>query len=271
MIHSAVNRLFGQAKAFVAPARRWLARAGDDHHAPQEPSPAVVWAWDELKKHNRAVKHAVDAGCGRGRNSLFLARKGVEVTALDFTPSAINALKLAAHAARLDDKVRALVYDVTEGWPVQQHGIDFVVDAFCFKHITGNAIRLAYKQNIIQALDVRGTFLIAFDSVGDGYYGRYITEHCGDGSALCLDPATNLQSVLFTRDHVVNFFAPEFRLLAESTGAEKPRAGGGVSRAPRALLFERNPKSQGGGYSSVKPEDALMKPRYFGQFKSDDR
>ncbi len=268
-MHAAVNRLFGQAKAFVDPARRAVRQVLGA--ASKNPSAAVLWAWAELQKHNRVPRHAVDAGCGRGRNSLFLARQGVQVTALDFTPAAIEALKAAAVAERLQDKIRALVYDVTEGWPVPQHGIDLVVDAFCFKHITGRNARLAYKQNIVQALDVRGTFLIAFDSVGDGYYGRYITEHFGDGSALCLDPATNLQSVLFTRDHVVEYFAPEFRLLAESTSADKSGKTGGPARAPRALLFERNPKSQGGGYSRIKPEDAFIKPRYYGQFKADDR
>jgi SAM-dependent methyltransferase len=270
MIHPAVNRLFNQAKVFVEPVQRWVQGQGYLRRY-QKPSPALVWALQEIEKHHRFVRHAVDAGCGRGRNSLYLSSKGTQVTALDFTPGAITALKATALAEKLDGNIRALVYDVTEGWPVQERSIDLVVDAFCFKHITGRDSRLAYKQNIVQALDVRGTFLIAFDSVGDGYYGKYITQHLGDGSALCLDPATNLQSVLFTREHVIEFFAPEFHVLVESDPDHMVSRDRTNQRAPRAILFERNSKSQGGGYARITPETALIKPRFHGLFKADDR
>lgn len=270
MIPPTVSRLFDQAKRFVSHD----ATTAGAHHTERRhtPSSSVVWAWEMIQKHRSLVRTAVDAGCGRGRNSLFLARQGVQVTALDFMPGAIAALKAEAQKAGLQDKIRPLVYDVTEGWPVTERGIDLVIDAFCFKHITGKSMREAYKINLVRALDVRGLFMIAFASVGDGYYGKYITEHVGDGSALCLDPVTNLQSVLFTREHVVEFFAPEFRVLEESTGhVSKPEKGSSTPRLAHALLFHRNAKSQGNSAMHVKPEDQLMKPRFYGQFKADDR
>ena len=273
-ILSSVSRLFGRAKALSEPARRWeqaYAAGGTPDSPRQTPSEAVVWAWEEMAKHNRPVRHAVDVGCGKGRNSLYLAAKGVEVTALDFAPGAIAQLKKAAEDNGLSDKIRALVYDVTDGWPVEQHGMDLVVDAFCFKHIIGREARMAYKQSLVHALGIRGAYLISFASVGDGYYGRYIVEHNGDGSALAVDPATNLQSVLFTRDHVREFFAPEFKLLEEKFTTEPGHvAGEKITRQTYAILFERNPKSQGGGYGKITPESRVMKPRFYSTFPTTD-
>ena len=272
MILSAASRLFGRAKALFEPKPgRGKRHADASDPLRTTPSEAVVWAWGELKKRRHPVRHAVDAGCGKGRNSIFLAEQGADVVALDFMPGAVAHLKADAKAKGLSHKIRALVYDVTDGWPVPQHGIDLVADAFCFKHITGRDSRLAYKQNIVQALDVRGHYLISFASIGDGYYGRYIVKHFGDGSALTLDPSTNLQSVLFTREHVLEFFAPEFKPMEEKFSNEaEPADGQEIRRQSYAILFERNPKSQGGGYARVTPETRTIQPKYFGKFPAVD-
>ncbi|MGB4101096.1 MAG: class I SAM-dependent methyltransferase [Alphaproteobacteria bacterium] len=273
-ILSSVSRLFGRAKALSEPAQNWVQAyvLGNTPDSLREaPSQAVVWAWEELADHNRPVRHAVDIGCGMGRNSLFLAGHGVEVTALDFAPGAIAHLKQAAVEKGLDHKIRALVYDATEGWPVEQHSMDLVVDAFCFKHIIGREARLAYKQSLINALGTRGAYMISFASVGDGYYGRYIVTHHGDGTALTVDPATNLQSVLFTREHVREFFAPEFKILEEKFTTEPGfDKGEKITRQTCAILFERNPKSQGGGYGKITPENLTMNPRFYSAFPTTD-
>ena len=47
-----------------------------------------------------APKHVLDLGCGNGRNAVYLAEKGCEVIAIDFSPAALNK---AARAARLAD------------------------------------------------------------------------------------------------------------------------------------------------------------------------
>lgn len=272
MMLSVVSRLFGRAKVLSAPDPHWEKHHSDHPEAQvMTPSEAVVWAWGKLKKHNARLRRAVDAGCGKGRNALFLAERGMDVIALDFMPGAIAHLKSAAKAKGLSQKIRALIYDVTDGWPVAEHGVDLVIDAFCFKHITGREARLSYKQNILQALDVRGHYLISFSSIGDGYYGRYITKHFGDGSALVLDPATNLQSVLFTRDHVLEFFAPEFKLMEEKLSDEIDETKeGNHARQSFAMLFARNPKSHGGGYVKITPATRGMRPGYFGKFPSVD-
>jgi tellurite methyltransferase len=54
----------------------------------------------------------VDLGCGEGRNSLYLAQKGCDVTAVDISSSGIKKVNIAAEA--LGVKVRSLVCDLND-------------------------------------------------------------------------------------------------------------------------------------------------------------
>jgi tellurite methyltransferase len=60
---------------------------------------------------------ALDLGCGDGRNTLFLAHKGLHVTAVDIVPEAIANLKGYAARAKLQERVDAVVADI-EGYEI---------------------------------------------------------------------------------------------------------------------------------------------------------
>jgi SAM-dependent methyltransferase len=213
------------------------------------PSGAVVWAVEKLKKAGCRLRTAIDVGCGKGRNSLYLAEQGMEVTALDFTPSAIAALNEAAARHPDGKRIRAHVYDVAEPWPVGRSDIDLIVDAFCFKHITPDIARLSYKQNMLKVLGLRGHYLISFSSIGDGYYGRYRCHKKEDGETdsaveeIVIDPVNGIESVLYSRARVLDFFAPELELFAE-VKHNKPSVmhGHTYERETYALLFRRKPQ-----------------------------
>ncbi len=208
------------------------------------PSGAVVWAVGALQRRNFPLRIAVDVGCGRGRNSLFLAAMGLRVTALDFTANAIAALTQEAKKRRLDDKIRAVVHDVVEPWPIGGQDVDLVIDTFCFKHITQREWRQGYKQHLLDVLSVRGHYLISFASVGDGYYGRYTQPtDVASGAAMVVDPVNGIPSVLFSREAIVKFFAPELVLLDELKN-NKPVVihGATYERETYALLFRRSPR-----------------------------
>lgn len=215
------------------------------------PSGAVTWALAKLRESGCRLTTAVDAGCGKGRNSLYLAEQGLSVTALDFTPAAVAALTKAAAQQGLGDRIRAVVYDVTEPWPAGRNDVDFIVDTFCFKHITPHAMRLTYKKNMLNVLGLRGHYLISFASIGDGYYGRYrrrptepaVADPSDGVEEIVIDPVNGVESVLYSRERVLAFFAPELDLFAELKHS-KPSImhGHTYERETYALLFRRNPK-----------------------------
>ncbi|QIW10589.1 class I SAM-dependent methyltransferase [Francisella sp. LA112445] len=49
--------------------------------------------YERLNKYMTVVKNALDIGCGSGRDALYFANKGIEVTAIDFSSNIINEAK----------------------------------------------------------------------------------------------------------------------------------------------------------------------------------
>jgi SAM-dependent methyltransferase len=218
------------------------AKGGIPSSVRETPSGAVKWAVKELKGLGFPLRSALDVGCGKGRNSLYLAEQGLHVTAFDFTSNAIEHLQSVAAEHNLTPRIRAMVQDVTEDWPVAEGSMDLVVDAFCFKHIAPHDARMIYRANLLRVLRTRGHYMISFASIGDGYYGQYVVDGQGKDEQLAVDPVIGVESVLYTRDAVVQFFAPELLPFAELQN-DKPSVmhGREYKRSTYALLMQRNP------------------------------
>jgi ubiquinone/menaquinone biosynthesis C-methylase UbiE len=96
-------------------------------HAPWDSgiSPPELMAFIESHPPGRAL----DLGCGTGTNGITLARRGWEVTGVDFVPSAIHKAREKAQAAGV--VVKFFVGDVTHLEGVDGP-FDFFLDLGCF-------------------------------------------------------------------------------------------------------------------------------------------
>jgi SAM-dependent methyltransferase len=109
---------------------------------------------------------ALDLGCGTGTNAIALARRGWQVTAVDFSSRAIA----AAHrkAARAKVVVTFLRRDVT-GLDDLEGTFDFALDLGCF-HAIDPAARPRYGGTLKRLLRPGGTcMLYAFTDPSDGW------------------------------------------------------------------------------------------------------
>ncbi len=80
----------------------------------------------EKEVSNLPAGTAVDLGCGTGQNALMLARRGWQVTGVDWAEEAIRLAQQAAQAQGLD--ARFLVADTTT-WPPSQQ-FDLVISTY---------------------------------------------------------------------------------------------------------------------------------------------
>ena len=81
----------------------------------ERPHPsALLEAWISRLPHGRG--RALDLACGAGRNSLFLARHGFEVTGIDVSSEGLK--RAAASAAREGLDVTWMRHDLDAGLPV---------------------------------------------------------------------------------------------------------------------------------------------------------
>jgi malonyl-CoA O-methyltransferase len=73
----------------------------------------------------------LELGCGTGKNTAFLAGRGVPVQALDFSEAMIR----QAQANVPQEHVRFAVADLTQPWPVAAGAVDLIVCNLVLEHI----------------------------------------------------------------------------------------------------------------------------------------
>jgi SAM-dependent methyltransferase len=93
-----------------------------------------------LKERRVQSGRALELGCGMGVNAVFLAAQGLDVTAVDVSPLAVQ--EAAARAAQARVSVRWLAADALE-LPDLGPPFDFVFDRGCYQHLRrANRFRL---------------------------------------------------------------------------------------------------------------------------------
>jgi len=99
------------------------------------PSPLLVELADRLQP-----ARALDLACGHGRNTLYLARLGWQVTAVDSSPAAIRLVLDRAAGLSVD----AHVADLASGaWPIPPDSYDLICDFLYLERSLFPAIRQA--------------------------------------------------------------------------------------------------------------------------------
>jgi len=98
---------------------------------------------------------AVDMGCGEGRDSIFLAKEGFDVTAIDASPSAI----MRAHNWVKDEGlvIDFIVADVTN-LPIKDEIYHFAINAGCLHMIIDQRARDKHLREAYRALKREGIY-----------------------------------------------------------------------------------------------------------------
>jgi cyclopropane fatty-acyl-phospholipid synthase-like methyltransferase len=132
---------------------------------------------------------ALDLGCGTGTNAVEMARRGWEVTAIDFSSRAVAAARRRAAAERLP--LTVVQGDVSDLRGV--HGpFDFVLDIGCF-HALNKDAQVRYAAHVACRTQPGATFLL-YTFLGTGSNGGrdFPTE---DSLCRLFTPAFALTSV----------------------------------------------------------------------------
>jgi len=98
---------------------------------------------------------ALDIGCGSGLFSVYLARAGYSVTALDFTERAIEMTRDRARAAGI--KIAAVCTDVLD-WASSER-FDLILDSGCL-HCLERRARQRYRDKLLSWLGDDGDFVL---------------------------------------------------------------------------------------------------------------
>ena len=114
-----------------------------------------------------APRQAVDIGCGKGRNTVYLAEQGFDVYAMDYIDIALDLTKERAIAKNVSDKVRTSLTPIDQTWPFTDDFFDIAVDCFASIDIETKEGREMYKSEMFRTLKPGGFTLVVVVSAKD--------------------------------------------------------------------------------------------------------
>lgn len=112
-----------------AQRRRWESMLGE-HEGMFGAGPSIAAREAARLFVGHGVERVVELGGGQGRDALFFAAQGLEVTVFDYAAAGVAAIDDAAAAAGLDGRLTAVGHDVRQPLPLP----DASVDA-CYSHM----------------------------------------------------------------------------------------------------------------------------------------
>jgi len=98
---------------------------------------------------------AIDMGCGEGRDSIFLAKKGFDVTGVDASRSGIKRARERAKAEVVD--INFLVADVVN-LPIKDEMYDLAINIACLQMIMDQHLRDKHLREVHRVLSDGGTY-----------------------------------------------------------------------------------------------------------------
>ncbi len=125
-----------------------------------------LFACAMLQKYMKKGKHLIELGCGNGRDSLYFARSGINVTGIDASKVAIKKLN---DNISLDNCI-FICDDFVNVESIYQIQYDY-----CYSRFTLHAINEYQENQVLQKaydmLKEKGYFFIEARSIHDGKYG----------------------------------------------------------------------------------------------------
>lgn len=157
---------------------QWWEHHYQEHPAKHDsPSPQLVAEVTALPAGS-----ALDAGCGRGTDALWLARQGWQVTAVDVSPTAVSNAKdfAARHEPAIAARISWVVADLTTWQPPRQY--DLVVSQYVHPAMPFSE----FVARLAQAVAADGTLLIVGHSPAD----EHSAAHAPDQASIGIDGVT---------------------------------------------------------------------------------
>ncbi|MGY4495377.1 class I SAM-dependent methyltransferase [Pseudomonas sp. TE3610] len=174
---------------------------------------APAHALVELMKTGQfSAKRALDLGCGNGRNSIFLASMGMQVTALDFCPKAVALTLEHVAKAGLLSSVEVVSHDLLEGIPGGDEYYDLVMDAYSLCHFTRDEDQRRVLHEVARVLKPGGHFIKIHVDSSDIYYLERLQTQTPYGH-ISFDSANGLKKMHCSLVTYTEQVAPQFALV----------------------------------------------------------
>ncbi|HEX8458364.1 MAG TPA: class I SAM-dependent methyltransferase [Pyrinomonadaceae bacterium] len=158
------------------------------------------------------IEKVLDAGCGPGRNAVYLAQQGCQVDAVDFSEVALSQLRKLAAETGTDRNIRTWNHALEDDLPFEDDSYDLILDSYVSCHFIDENLKQYYRKELLRIAKPGGIVFSTQFSVEDEYYKTLVKNGAGRGK-IVVDPNNNVTKQLYTEDEIKLFFSEDFKLL----------------------------------------------------------
>ena len=141
-----------------------------------DPSLSAKKALELFKEKN--IHKIVEIGAGLGRDTLFFAKNSINITALDYSPSGIEAINQKTKKNNLSNYISTKLFDVRQKLPFENNSIEACYShmLYCMALTTKDLEKL--NNEIHRILKPNGLNIYTVRHTNDGDYknGKHIGE-----------------------------------------------------------------------------------------------
>lgn len=146
---------------------------------------------------------ALDAGCGEGADALWLAARGWQVTAVDYSTVALDRAAERARSAGFEDRITWICADL-DAWTPPDGAFDLVTAHYL--HSRGTA-RVALFERLAAAVGPDGTLLVVGHHLDDAA-GDHRSAHAADHGRVPDDDGHDPEE-MYAAEDVAAVLAPD--------------------------------------------------------------
>jgi SAM-dependent methyltransferase len=138
----------------------------------EEPIYPAKKAAEILKREGKS--RILELGAGQGRDTLFFAKNGFHVTALDYSENAVEAINQKAQTLGLPQSISAVRHDIRKKFPFANESFDacYCHMLYCMALCTSELEALF--QEVRRVLKPNGLNIYTVRHIGDAHYGKGI-------------------------------------------------------------------------------------------------
>jgi SAM-dependent methyltransferase len=137
----------------------------------KEPSELAVSVLPLLKKKNS--KDVLELGCGQGRDTWYLAKNGMNVTALDYSETGICQMRDIAKKQNLSHIVTASVHDARDPLPFKDSSFDAIYSHMFFTMEFSEEEVARMLKDCMRVLRPGGLNIYSVRNDHDPHYGKF--------------------------------------------------------------------------------------------------
>ena len=194
--------------------------------ANRKPTQGIIDLCDFLKKTFGCVElrgKVLDLGCGKGRNSIYLATQGYDVIGVDYIEDALSASSELANEFGVGDRFLTVEGRIDEALPFDDDSFDVVVDSYSSIDIETKKGRLMCRDEMMRVLKNHGYGLILVVSADDEMEKQFIKNDPGPEPNSCYWPMNRKFQKDYDSKELIEFYTENKSVsIVEIRTIEKP-------------------------------------------------